>query len=147
MNSRPILFARLTSVAGLDIHVFHTLLFRGWSVLAGGLSIVLIPVFLSPTQQGFYYTFASVLALQVFFELGLNQVIIQLVSHDAAHLTIHDDGKVTGDAGRIHRLNGLVRLLRRWYTFAAVLFVVLAGGVGWVFFVLKGGALRAGPSF
>jgi hypothetical protein len=141
MNSRPILFARLTSVAGLDIHVFHTLLFRGWSVLAGGLSIVLIPVFLSPTQQGFYYTFASVLALQVFFELGLNQVIIQLVSHDAAHLTIEDEGKVTGDAGRIHRLNGLVRLLRRWYTFAAVLFVVLAGGAGWVFFVLKGGDL------
>lgn len=129
------------TIVGLDIHVFHTLLFRGWSVLAGGVSIVLIPIFLSPTQQGFYYTFASVLALQVFFELGLNQVIIQLVSHDAAHLTIEDEGKVTGDAGRIHRLNGLVRLLRRWYTFAAVLFVVLAGGAGWVFFVLKGGDL------
>lgn len=129
------------TIVGLDIHVFHTLLFRGWSVLAGGLSIVLIPIFLSPTQQGFYYTFASVLALQVFFELGLNQVIIQLVSHDAAHLTIDDEGRVTGDAGRIYRLNGLVRLLRRWYTFAAVLFVVLAGGAGWVFFVFKGSDL------
>lgn len=131
----------LKTAAGFDIHVLHTLLFRGWSVLAGGLSIVLIPAFLSPTQQGFYYTFASVLALQVFFELGLNQVIIQLVSHDAAHLTMHDDGTVSGDAARIHRLNGLVRLLRRWYTFASVLFVVLVGGAGWVFFVLKGGDL------
>jgi hypothetical protein len=28
--------------------------------------------------------------------------------------------------------------LRRWYTFAAILFVVLAGGAGWVFFALKG---------
>ena len=132
---------RLKAFAGLDVHVLHTLLFRGWGILAGGLSIVLIPLFLSPTQQGFYYTFASVLALQVFFELGLNQVIIQLVSHDAAHLTIHDDGTVSGDAARIHRLNGLIRLLRRWYTFASVLFVVLAGGAGWMFFILKGGDL------
>lgn len=130
-------------IVGLDIHVFHTLMLRGWAVLAGGLSIVLIPLFMSPTQQGFYYTFAGVLALQVFFELGLNQVIIQLVSHEAAHLTIHDDGTVNGGEARIHRLNGLVRLLRRWYTFAAALFVVLAGGAGWVFFVLKGGDLPA----
>lgn len=133
--------AWLKAVAGLDVHVLHTLLFRGWGVLAGGLSIVLIPLFLSPTQQGFYYTFASVLALQVFFELGLNQVIIQLVSHDAAHLTINDDGTVRGDAARTYRLIGLIRLLRRWYTFAAVLFVVLTGGAGWMFFVLKGGEL------
>lgn len=136
-----VLLARLKEIAGLDVHVFLTLIFRFWSILAGGLSIVLIPLFLSPTQQGFYYTFASVLALQVFFELGLNQVIIQLVSHDAAHLTIQDDGKVSGDATRIHRLNGLVSLLRRWYALAAFLFVVLAGGAGWVFFVTKGGDL------
>ena len=133
--------ARLKALAGLDIHVLNTLLFRFWSILAGGISIVLISVFLSPTQQGFYYTFASILALQVFFELGLNQVIIQLVSHDVAHLTILDDGKVSGDAARIHRLNGLVSLLRRWYAFAALLFVVLVGGAGWMFFVAKGGDL------
>lgn len=132
---------RLKALVGLDVHIFATLLFRFWGILAGGLSIVLIPLFLSPTQQGFFYTFASVLALQVFFELGLNQVIIQLVSHDAAHLTIQDDGKVIGDAARIHRLYGLVSLLRRWYGVAAVLFVVLAGGAGWVFFVTKGSDL------
>lgn len=133
--------ARLKTFAGLDIHVLHTLLFRGWSIVAGGISIILIPIFLSPTQQGFYYTFASVLALQVFFELGLNQVIIQLVSHEAAHFTIHDDGTASGNAVRMHRLNGLVRLMRRWYAIAAVLFVVLAGGAGWVFFLRKGGDL------
>jgi len=141
VTSAPSLYARLKTVAGLDVHVLHTLLFRGWGVLAGGLSIVLIPLFLSPTQQGFYYTFASVLALQVFFELGLNQVIIQLVSHEAAHLTINDDGTVSGDAARTYRLIGFIRLLRRWYAFAAVLFVVLAGGAGWMFFALKGGDL------
>jgi hypothetical protein len=134
---------RLTSAAGLDFHIFHTIMFRSWTVFAGGLSIVLIPLYLSPTEQGFYYTFTSILALQVFFELGLNQVIIQLVSHEAAHLTINDDGSVSGDAKRIHRLSGLSRLLRRWYTFAAIMFIALAGGVGWVFFTLKGVDLTA----
>jgi hypothetical protein len=138
MSSPHYLFERIKTIVGLDFHILYTLLLRGWTVLAGGLSIVLIPIFLSPTQQGFYYTFASVLALQVFFELGLNQIIVQLVSHEAAHLTIHEDGTIIGDAARMHRLNGLVALLRRWYTFAALLFGVLAGGAGWVFFVLKG---------
>jgi hypothetical protein len=107
------LYVRLKTVAGFDVHILHTLLFRGWNLMAGALSVLLIPFFLSPTQQGFYYTFASILALQVFFELGLNQVIIQLVSHEAAHLTIHDDGTASGEAERIHRLNGLSRLLEQ----------------------------------
>lgn len=134
-------FARIKSAADLDIHVLLTLLFRGWSIAAGGCTIVLIPIYLSPTQQGFYYTFASLLALQVFFELGLNQVIIQLVSNDAAHLNINKDGSASGDEGRIHRLNGLIGLLRRWYALAAVMFFLITGGVGWLFFVTKGGNL------
>lgn len=134
---------RLARLSGLDTHVLNTLLFRGWAILAGGISIILIPIFLSPAQQGFYFTFASVLALQVFFELGLNQVIIQLVSHEAAHLTIAKDGTINGDSSRINRLNSLIRILRRWYTFAALMFLVLAGGAGWAFFTLKGVDLAA----
>lgn len=141
---------RLKALVGLDVHIFATILFRGWGILAGGLSIVLIPLFLSPTQQGFYYTFASILALQVFFELGLNQVIIQFVSHEFAYLTIQSDGKVRGDPQRIFRLNELIMFLRCWYAFAAVLFFLLAGGAGAVFFCLKGGELNVehwGPTW
>lgn len=131
----------IKTVVGLDIHIFHTLLLRSWSVLAGGVSILLIPIFLSPTAQGFYYTFVSVLALQVFFELGLNQVTIQLVSNEAAHLTIHEDGTASGDEGRVQRIRGLVELLRRWYGFAAALFFALAGIAGWLFFLSRGEGL------
>jgi hypothetical protein len=133
--------AQLKAAAGLDTHIGNTLLFRGWGVLAGGLSILLIPIFLSPTQQGFYYTFASVLALQVFFELGLNQVIIQLVSHEAAHLTISQDGEASGDEARIRRLHELVNVIKRWFTVAALLFFLLAGLTGYIFFILNGSGL------
>jgi hypothetical protein len=93
-----------------------------------------MPLWLSPAQQGYYFTFASLLALQVFFELGLSQVIIQLVGHEAAHLTFHEDGNVSGAPQRIARLSGIVTLLRHWYALAAVLFAVLGGIAGALFF-------------
>ncbi|WP_343636167.1 hypothetical protein [Roseateles sp.] len=125
---------RLWRAAGLDFHVLATLLFRGWGILAGGVTTLLLPFWLSPAQQGFYYTFGSLLALQVFFELGLNQVIVQLVGHEAAHLQFHDDGTVSGDAARRARLQAIRRLVTRWYLVAAVLFAAVGGLAGHVFF-------------
>lgn len=134
---------RLKAIAGLDFHVFTTVLFRAWGILAGALTLILLPLWLSPTQQGYYYTFASLLALQVFFELGLSQVIVQLVSHEAAHLAFHEDRTVTGAPERVARLASIVALMRRWYAVAAVLFVVLGGLAGVVFFGRHGQALPA----
>jgi hypothetical protein len=37
---------------------------------------------LTAVEQGFYYTFGSVLALQVFVKLGLVTVIVQMASHE-----------------------------------------------------------------
>lgn len=134
---------RLRQFAELDFHVLLTLLFRGWGILAGAITLVLLPLWLSPTQQGYYYTFASLLALQIFFELGLSQVIIHMVSHEAAHLHFRDDGTVSGDSDRLARLYGVVALIRRWYTAAAVGFAILANVIGWIFFSLKGQGLSA----
>lgn len=136
--ARPSPIARLKALAGLDFHIFLTLLLRGWGILAGGATTLLLPFWLTPGQQGFYYTFGSLLALQIFFELGLNQVIIQLVSHEAAHLQLHDDGTITGDADRIRRLSAIRRLVQRWYLIAAVLFAVITGVAGHVFFGRRG---------
>lgn len=124
----------MLNFAELDFHILLTLIFRSWGILAGAITMVLLPVWLSPTQQGYYYTFASLLGLQVFFELGLNQVIIQLVSHEAAHLSFHRDGSVHGDAERVARLGGIIALIRRWYKIAAMLFAVLTSIAGWFFF-------------
>lgn len=124
---------RLGKLAGLDFHVLQTIVFRGWGILAGAITLVLLPLWLSPAHQGYYYTFASLLALQVFFELGLSQVIIQLVGREAAHLRFDEDGTVSGLPDRVARLSGIVALVRRWYAIAALLFVVLAGLAGVVF--------------
>jgi hypothetical protein len=129
---------RIFALLELDFHVFVTLLFRGWSVLAGGITIVLIPLCLNGEEQGYYYTFASVLALQIFFELGMNQVVTQITSHEIAHLTWLDHASVDGEAIRIDRLGSLAKMLRRWYFIAATLFAVLVGAGGAVFFAHHG---------
>lgn len=130
--------SKLGRIAGLDAQVLPTLLLRGWQIVAGGVMVLLIPLWLGKVEQGYYYTFASVLALQVFFELGMNQVIIQLVSHDFAHVSVADDGQFTGDAKRVDRLAALVGLLRRWYGIAATLFFVTISVGGAWFFSPKG---------
>jgi hypothetical protein len=81
----------------LDNHTFHTLVLRVWSLVAGASTIIMIPSCLTASEQGYYYAFASLLALQIFFELGFNQVIMQLVSHEAAFVQFNKDGKIVGE--------------------------------------------------
>ncbi len=46
---------------------------RGWSSLAGIGTLTLIARFLSPAEQGFYYTFSLPWsAMQIVFELGFS---------------------------------------------------------------------------
>jgi hypothetical protein len=126
--------------AGLDFHVLVTLLSRGWTVIAGATTVILLPLRLGSTEQGYYYTITSLLGLQILFEMGLGQVIIQLVGHEVAHLKNVGEERFTGDPARLNRLASLMQLLRRWYRVAAVLFAVLAG-VGGALFLTRRGVL------
>lgn len=137
MSGRGI-WSRLKLLLDLDFHVVATLLFRSWSIVAGGVMVILIPTVFSGVQQGYYFTFSSLLALQIFFELGINQVIVQLVSHEMAHLRRGGDGTLEGDPVHIARLGSLVRMLHRWYAFAAVLFAIAVGVAGSLFFLHRG---------
>src|SRR6185312_9626571 len=129
---------RLRRLAGMDAQVFPTLLLRGWQVFAGGAMVLFIPLWLGKVEQGYYYTFSSLLGLQIFFELGMSQVIIQLVSHDFAYIRIAGSATLEGDAIRIDRLASFVTLLRRWYGIAASLFFLIVSIGGLLFFSKKG---------
>src|SRR5688572_27603804 len=77
---------------GIDFHILSTILFRSWGIGAGFLTTLLLPLMLSPAQLGYYFSFASILALQIFFELGFNQVITQIAAHEAAELAVDKNG-------------------------------------------------------
>jgi hypothetical protein len=135
---------RARQLLGIDRAVFYTLFSRGWQLVAGFGTILLIARFLSPIQQGFYYTFASLLSLQVFFELGLTLVVLQFASHESAHLNWTLLGTLEGDSTAKARLGSLMRLTLKWYAIAAGLLVLGLVPAGLLFFGSSPDAASAG---
>jgi hypothetical protein len=125
---------RLAQWVGIDFHIQQTLLLRGWQALSGAVMLIFVTRWMTGIEQGFYYTFASLIALQIFFELGLNYVVMQIVSHESAHLKIGISGELEGDPTHLDRLAALVALLRYWYRFAASIFFIGVGAFGIFFF-------------
>ena len=120
----------LLALLEINRAVFYAILLRLWQLLAGAGTIVLMTQFFSQEMQGYYYTFASLVAMQTFFELGLNIVVINICSHEWAQLELDETGAIRGDPRSRSRLISLGRMLFRWYGVASVLFMVVAGGVG-----------------
>lgn len=100
---------------------------------AAPITVVFIAAHLTPEMQGFYYAFASLLALQTYAELGLATVITNTASHEWAKLRLDPDGRIVGDPDALSRLVSLGRFVFKWYAVAAALFVVLIGVGGHAF--------------
>lgn len=120
-------FAQWMALFGIDFHVATTLLMRSWSIVAGGVMVLAIPATLTPQQQGYYFTFASLLGLQIFFELGLNQVITQITSNEMA---LREQSAPDVADRHLERIRSTLSKLRSWYRIAAALFFVVALLVG-----------------
>lgn len=113
--------ARLTHLTGLDRAIAFTVMARFWSSIAGVLTVLLIARYLTPSEQGYYYTFSSLVALQVVFELGFSFVILQLAAHERARLTFLPDGQIEGNAIAHSRLASVLQKSVRWYSVAGLL--------------------------
>ncbi len=118
----------------MDRAVLYAVLARVWGFAAGPVTALLIAAKFTPTIQGFYYTFGSILALQVFAELGIGFAITQFASHEWANLRIGENGKITGDPDSLSRLASLAQIAVKWYSIVA--FIVIAGLSisGYIFF-------------
>src|SRR5579862_5483845 len=88
---------RLLTRMGIDRAVGYTVIAKGWAALSGAVSLVLLTRFLSAAEQGFYFVFVDILALQLFFELGLSTVVMQFASHERARLEWTSEGRLEGD--------------------------------------------------
>lgn len=122
---------------GIDRAVFFAISGKIWTMGAGLLTTLLIASFFPPELQGYYYTFFSVQALQVFAELGLGTVISAYASHEWAKLAFDTQGRVTGDPDALSRLISLGRFALRWY---------LAAGAAVAIFLMLGGFIFFGST-
>lgn len=128
------IISQIHQFTGLDSSITFTVLARFWSMGAGIITLTLITRFLSPEEQGFYYTFYSLVALQIVFELGFSFVILQLAAHERAKLNITPSGQITGSRAAHARLASILQKSVRWYSIAAALMAVILLPSGSYFF-------------
>jgi O-antigen/teichoic acid export membrane protein len=119
---------------GIDRAVSYGVLSRIWGVFAGPVTMIIIAARLSREQQGFYYTFSSLLALQTFFELGLLYVIAQFASHEFVQLRWGAQGGIEGDSVSRERFIDLLCKSTKWFGVASILMIVFLVPAGLYFF-------------
>lgn len=124
----------LTQKLGMDKAIAFSSAARVFQALAGVISIFFIATFLTGEEQGFYYTFGSVLAIQVFFELGFTGIMTQYVAHEVVHLNLNENLYYEGEEKYRSRLAYLVRFCIKWYAFISALFLIVIIFVGFVYF-------------
>lgn len=129
------LINRLLNTLGIDGAILYTILARVIQASGGVITVFLIANFLSKEEQGFYYTFASVLAIQIFFELGLGGILTQFVAHEIAHIQMKDN-TFRGEQKHISRLVSILHFSMKWYAvFALLLLFTLTLGGGYFFYI------------
>src|SRR2546429_8571058 len=94
----PIVIKKHSRWAEVDRAVVYAALSKAWEMLAGVGTILMVGHFFSPEIQGYYYTFSSILALQVMVEMGLGTVIVQFASHEWSRLSLDENRRIAGDA-------------------------------------------------
>ena len=103
----------ITQKLGIDKAIFFTLLGRGLQIVTALFTVLFVAKYLSPEEQGYYYTFSSIIAIQVFFELGLTNIITQFVAHEMSHL-LFNGNELIGDERFKSRLSSLLRFCAKW---------------------------------
>lgn len=119
---------------GIDKSIFFTSLARGIQTVGGVVSVLFVAKYLTGVEQGFYYTFGSIVAIQVFFELGLNSIITQYVAHEVSFLTWRTPINLSGDEKYRSRLSSLLHFSVKWYLFFAIVLLLTLLIAGFYFF-------------
>lgn len=125
---------KIASILGIDKAIAYSSGARIFQAFAGVISIFFIAAFLSGDEQGYFYTFGSILAIQTFFELGFTDIITQYVAHEVAHLNLNDHLTYEGEEKYRSRLTDLIKFCMKWYLVIAISFFVVVNIVGIVFF-------------
>ena len=119
---------------GVDKAIGYSVLARVIQALGGVISLFFIALTLNINEQGFYYTFGSIIAIQIFFELGINSIIVQFVAHETAHLKWDSKTKLTGSIQHLSRLSSILKLCLKYFTLLAIFLFLTLQIFGYIFF-------------
>jgi hypothetical protein len=125
---------RVTNKIGIDKTVGYTILTRGLQAVGGVGALFFVTRYLNALEQGYYYTFASIIAIQIFFELGLSSIITQYAAHEFAHLNINSHDIIEGEAYYKSRLSSLLKFCVKWFSLLSGVLLLALMGAGKYFF-------------
>lgn len=129
------LIYKIGNKLGIDKAIAYTSSNGVLSAFIGVFSVFLYATCLTKEEQGYYYTFGSVMAIQVFFELGFTGIMTQYVAHENAHLKWDSDGvSLLGEDIYRSRLSSLLHFCLKWYFVIALLYWLVLQVGGFFFF-------------
>lgn len=122
----------------LDQRVIYALLFRGSQAFVGVVTILIITQFFDKAEQGYYYTFNSILALQIIFEMGLSFIILQYTGHEFAIIR-WENNQLAGPAEGLARFQAFFSKSILAYLIIALCVFFLVWPIGIFFFTRAAG--------
>ncbi len=127
-------FKKIALKLGFDKAIIFTSSANLISSVGSIVSIFLVIKYLTAVEQGFYYTFGSLVAIQIFFELGLNGIITQYVAHEKSNLRWKTKDLLIGDSKHKSRLSSLLHFCIKWYVISAIILFIFLFFLGLFFF-------------
>lgn len=128
----------LLQKVGIDGAIAYSVLAKLLQAVGGVISVFFIAKYLTKQEQGYYYTFGSILAIQIFFELGLSTIITQFVAHEKVHLQWSDNTTLIGNERALSRLASLLQFCVKWFLGIALCLVIILVIAGFIFFAKYG---------
>lgn len=128
---------RFGKTVGIDKSIAYTTAGQTISTIGGFVTALFILWCLSKDEMGYYYTFKSMMAIQVFFELGMNTVITQYAAHEMPHLAWQGT-RITGSERHLSRLASLLKFSAKWYVFFSIVLLLTLSVGGYHFFAHYG---------
>lgn len=101
---------------------------RIWQGLSGLTTVFILTYYLSPIEQGWYYSLISLATLYVIFDFGLSNALIQIASHLFVGQRWLSHGEIKGDKSqKIFHLGSHILKLYLTLFFIFILFMVPFG--------------------
>ena len=95
-------------------------------MFTGFLTVLLIPIFLTESIQGYWYSFGSISALSVLADLGFTSIIVQFAAHEFAFLKKNPLGQFEGNEIHLQRLFSFFRyVLKRGCALVIIAFPII----------------------
>jgi hypothetical protein len=108
------------------------LLYTGLSnlirIFSGPLTVLFIPLYLNPEEQGYWFFFGSISALSILADFGFSNIVMQFTAHEKALLTgdfhfYETSSKQFGRIGSLYRFSAKMTLIASLVVFCGIFIV------------------------